>query len=160
LQVYDSTFFDAQTAAGPVVVGALPAGVVSGGLDLADLDRLALALRRSGRGFRDRVLRPAEADLTGADPQLFATLFGVKESVVKAMRGLPPGGRLPDIELTVPPQSGGPPVEVRLHGALSAWALRHDVTVLAGVAAGTPGVALTWAAAVPAAAGFDLARSS
>jgi phosphopantetheinyl transferase (holo-ACP synthase) len=133
------------------LVRSLPAAVFAAGLDLADLDRLALALRRSGTGFRDRVLSPAEVALTGGDPERFAALFSIKESVVKTLHGLPRGGCLRDIELTALPAPGAPPVAVHLRGELAGWAGRQAATVLAGVAAGTGQVVLTWAVATPTA---------
>lgn len=90
-----------------------------GGVDLADSVRLAKAVTRSGRAILERAFTEWElATIAGSGSPFFteaAALFSVKESVVKAVGGLPAGGRLRDIEVG-PPVDGTMTRELRLHG--------------------------------------------
>jgi phosphopantetheinyl transferase (holo-ACP synthase) len=113
--------------------------------DLADVERLTTAARRSGRPFLDRVLTHAEQQLVDDDMTLFAVVFGIKECVVKLLHGLPPGAGLHDITL---PYRPAPTVEVHLTGAPSAWARQHGVRVLAGTRPVSEQLVLAWAVAI------------
>jgi holo-[acyl-carrier protein] synthase len=136
-------------AAGSEALARAPADAA--GIDLVDLPRLALAVRRSGAPFVERVLGPAEKQFVDArDPGPdFGAIFGVKESVIKAVGGLPRGGSFHDVELTEVPRTDGPPVAVVLRGSLSRWARDRGLTLWAGIRPLAAGVHLAWALATP-----------
>jgi phosphopantetheinyl transferase (holo-ACP synthase) len=127
----------------------LAAGVVAAGVDLVDRDRLARAVRRTGDPFIRRVLTDDEHDRFQDDPAGFATVFGIKESVVKMLRGLPTGMTLRHIALRGPPDRPGAPIEVRLTGALRPWAQRHGVRIFAASTAVTERLTLALCVAIP-----------
>lgn len=71
------------------------------GVDLVEIPRFTLALKRSGQGFLERVFQAselAEAQRTGTTqiPDL-AIRFALKESLIKALGGLPSGGLFREI---------------------------------------------------------------
>src|SRR5437773_6331344 len=120
-------------------------GVYAAGVDLVDIDRLRLALARCGTPLLDRLFdadeRAACAD--GTDTAVAAGLFGIKESVVKAAGGLPPGASYRDVHVG----GGGPGATrpVRLAGELARWADTRRVALTAGDDPLTPGLAPSWA---------------
>jgi holo-[acyl-carrier protein] synthase len=125
------------------------------GVDLVDLDRLAVAIRRSGDGFVRRVLTEQERELVGADPGRahlgqFASLFGAKECAVKALHGLPRGASLHDISVPAVPRAGHEPVELALRGAVRDWATGRGLHMLVSATPITDRVVLTWLLALPA----------
>lgn len=121
----------------------------AGGIDLVDLARLSRAVRRSGTPLIQRVLLPAEQELVdAADGAAFGALFGIKESVIKAVGGLPRGSGFHDIEVTAVPHPGSDPVGVELHGVLHGWARRRRVRLWAACEQLTASLYLTWAVAV------------
>lgn len=90
--------------------------VVGIGTDIVDVERLRLALRRSGDRFVERVFTEAEAAYCRGrpDPALhFAGRFAAKEAVLKALgSGWARGVGWRDVEVAL---GDGPP-EVRLSG--------------------------------------------
>lgn len=81
------------------------------GVDLVDAGHLAAVVERSGQRFHARVLSAQERARPGLDPvgdvSGLGTYFGMKESVVKALGGLPRGGAYTDITIGVPEGSRG-----------------------------------------------------
>ncbi|GAA1428035.1 hypothetical protein GCM10009616_06720 [Microlunatus lacustris] len=83
----------------------LPGGarVLTAGVDLTDVQRIATALHRTGSSLVRRVCGPAEqVALAGLGPALLpwglAVSFGLTEAAVKAAGGIPPGSRFPDVD--------------------------------------------------------------
>src|SRR5436190_5549674 len=80
-------------------------GVRAAGVDLVDVARFRRAVERSGEPFVRRVFAEQEraAVSTDADRRVveLAAMFGVKESVVKAIGGMPLGGSYADIRVEV-----------------------------------------------------------
>lgn len=113
---------------------------VHAGVDLVDEDRLERALDRYGAPLRERLFGP-DAAIGGADPAVAAGTFGIKESVVKAAGGLPPGGRLAAIQVQ-------PDGTVQLEGALADWARAHRLEIVGGYTRLRPGLTLSWVFAV------------
>jgi phosphopantetheinyl transferase (holo-ACP synthase) len=131
-----------------LVIGVPPGRrAYAAGVDLCDAGRLGLAVARTGPALARRVFddRERAACTGGADPAKTALLFGVKESVIKLVGGLPSGAALRDIRIGVD-DSGDLPVT--LSGGLAGWAAAHPVEIVAG---GLPlpdlGVVLCWALA-------------
>ena len=75
-------------------------------------------------------------------------MFSVKESVLKALGGIPRGGRYPHIE--VEPPRRGRAAAVRLHGELARRARERDVRLLAGALPVRDGLVLSWVLAMQA----------
>lgn len=76
--------------------------IISGGVDVTDTARLAASWRRVGPMFLDRIATPTERREVKMAPDpsdALAVLFGVKEAVIKAVGGMPSGGRFTDIEV-------------------------------------------------------------
>jgi holo-[acyl-carrier protein] synthase len=99
-------------------------GIVSLGLDLTQIGRLAEAEARRGERFLGRLFTPAErayCERRAARRHVhYAGRFAVKEAVMKALgTGWTRGVRWIDIEVVRAP--GGPP-ELVLHGATAAIA--------------------------------------
>ncbi|MGW7006235.1 4'-phosphopantetheinyl transferase superfamily protein [Streptomyces sp. NPDC054933] len=141
-----------------ILTRTAPSAVHSAGVDLVDLDRWDRAVKRCGprllhRLFADSELAAAEraaADTVIAPTQVLGYLFGVKESVVKAVGGLPPGSGFTDVRVQLP---AGDPTEtswpVALDGELVEWARCRDVALVGGAAPLADGMALAWAVARP-----------
>ncbi|MCI3927950.1 4'-phosphopantetheinyl transferase family protein [Streptomyces sp. AN091965] len=138
----------------PHAAGRIPAALHSAGVDLVDLRRWELALARCGEGLARRYFAPQERcvarELATAErgfAEILGHLFGVKESVVKVVGGLPPTARLADIHVEIPADGNDKqPWTVRLCGPLGEWARAERLDV---VGASTPlesGMALAWAA--------------
>ena len=126
------------------------AGIHSAGVDLVEVARIRRAILRSGEPFVRRVFGERERAAVSREPDQriaeLAALFGVKESVVKAMGGMPLGGNYADICVDVP--DSGSARAVRLTGELAHWARQHQVEVLAGSAPAGDGMLLSWALAL------------
>jgi phosphopantetheinyl transferase (holo-ACP synthase) len=126
--------------------------VDSAGVDLADERRLGIALHRRGPDLVRRIFTACECAATSADPETRLTeltaIFGVKESVVKVLGGLPPGSRYRDI--VVAPLSPDHLSAVRLEGVLADWAERREVTLVAAAVPVADRLTLAWAAALTA----------
>jgi phosphopantetheinyl transferase (holo-ACP synthase) len=135
--------------------------VAAAGLDLADANRLDGAVARSNGSLLNRLFDADEraacmadaGSAADADPMSVARLFGIKESVVKAIGGMPRGGRYRDMHIGVDSGAAGcgltAPVAVRLGNELGRWADAHQVEVIAGGAPVADGLVLAWALAVP-----------
>jgi holo-[acyl-carrier protein] synthase len=123
-------------------------GIHSGGLDLVDIDRLGRAVDRCGPPFLRRLFDADEREACGggADPVATAALFGIKESVVKILGGLPPGTGYRDFSIDVGSREAYLPV--RFRGELARWTEAHGVGVIAGSAPRGHGVVLSWALAL------------
>ncbi|MGW1052741.1 4'-phosphopantetheinyl transferase superfamily protein [Streptomyces sp. NPDC002521] len=141
----------------------VPAAVHSAGVDLVDLCRWDLAVARTQGELLRRIFDPSEreaaeraADGTRTPERILGQAFGVKEGVVKALGGLPPGARFTDIRVGITadePEPAGWPV--RLHGTPADWAECHQVELTAGTRELGDDMALAWAVAHPATqAGF------
>jgi holo-[acyl-carrier protein] synthase len=145
-------FGEADTAGAIGLVTRLAAGIHSAGVDLVDVTRFRRAVTRSGEPFVRRVFGERERAGVSRDPdqRIFdlAALFGVKESVVKAIGGMPLGGNWADI--CVQAGGGGSTYTVRLYGELAGWARRHGVELIAGSAPAGDGLLLCWALALRA----------
>ncbi|MFG2142995.1 4'-phosphopantetheinyl transferase superfamily protein [Streptomyces sp. NPDC048696] len=134
---------------------AMPSAVHSAGIDLVDLCRWDLAVARTKGELLQRVFSEAErtaarhtaADGATSPERTLGRAFGVKEGVVKAVGGLPPGACLKDIQVEIAP--GEQPWPVRLHGELGHWAARHDVEMVGGAHELGDDMAAAWAAAHP-----------
>ncbi|MFI7067122.1 4'-phosphopantetheinyl transferase superfamily protein [Kribbella sp. NPDC050124] len=135
----------------------LPGAVSSAGVDLVDQHRFALAVRRTGPKFLHHVFddtefagAPASSGVPDG-PRLaeLGRLFGIKESVVKVVGGLPKDGRYRDIVV-----SGLDSHDIRtieLRGCMADWAVSRQVELVGGVLAGEvplPALDLCWAAAI------------
>ncbi|WP_043262976.1 4'-phosphopantetheinyl transferase superfamily protein [Streptomyces sp. CT34] len=139
--------------------GSVPAAVHSAGVDLVDLRRWELAVARTRGQLLRRVFDASEreaaeraADGTWTPERILGHAFGVKEGVVKALGGLPPGARLCDIRVAIaadrPEPSGR---QVQLHGEPARWAARHRVELTAGTRDLGDDMAMAWVVAHPAA---------
>lgn len=127
--------------------------IYAAGVDLVDVNRLALAIDRSGERLVRRLFDAHEqkACAGGRDRDATAGLFGIKESVVKVVGGLSSGARYADISVGILgnelDNSGW--LSVRLRGELARWAEAHRVEVVAGTAPLREGLWLSWALALP-----------
>ena len=57
------------------------------GVDAVSVDRIALAARRSGRGFLTKVYTPAEIAYCAGNPERLAGRWAAKEAVIKCFDG-------------------------------------------------------------------------
>lgn len=122
----------------------------SAGLDLVDVHRIGRLMRQYGSMFELRVGTTVEVERLPDDPDArirgLAGLFGVKESVIKALGGIPERGRFTDIAVGEPKASS---VAVALHGAMADHADRAGIrTVSGGIVDGADfglGWQLAWA---------------
>ena len=120
--------------------------IVSLGIDLTRIDRLAAAHERRGQRMLDRLFTPAErayCDARKARMTHYAGRFAVKEAVMKVLgTGWSRGVRWVDIEVLREP---GEAPSVVLHGASAAIArqrsierihisITHDAGIAAAVA--------------------------
>ena len=83
------------------------------GVDAVSVDRVALAVRRSGRGFLTKVYTPAEIAYCGDNPERLAGRWAAKEAVIKCFDGT--GICFPRRRIEVLPGPSGAP-RVRLLG--------------------------------------------
>ena len=104
------------------------------GCDLLDLRRWHVAMRRTGEALVARVTasieRATDAAVGMESARLAGMRFSVKESVIKAVGGLCPGGGFHDIEVTFMGDATRP--HVRLRGAVAARARVHNATAVVG----------------------------
>ena len=128
--------------------------IVSLGLDLTEIERLAEAETRRGERFLERLFTPGErayCERRSARRHVhYAGRFAVKEAVMKALgTGWTRGVRWIDIEVVR--AAGGPP-ELVLHGATAAIAkhkgiqrwhvtITHDAGIAAAVVVAETGLA-------------------
>jgi len=148
---------DEVVAVAEVGVPDVPGDVVSAGVDLVDQDRFALAARRTGPTFLHHVFDDTEfpgVPSSGGVPDGrrladLGRLFGIKESVVKVVGGLPAGGRYRDIVVSDPGADGVRTIELR--GCLTDWVVSRHVELVGGVLADgfpLPALDLCWAVAI------------
>jgi holo-[acyl-carrier protein] synthase len=122
----------------------------AGGIDLVDMDRFSEVSERFGSGLIGRVL--SESEWTRMPPEgpdthrHVAAFFGMKESTVKVLGGLPSGGSLTDIRIGPSLWHGGPrPAELtgtiagRLGPGTRLVVQHHDLA---------PGLGVAWAFAI------------
>ncbi len=83
------------------------------GVDAVSVDRIALAVRRSGRGFLNKVYTPAELVYCGDNAERLAGRWAAKEAVIKCFDGT--GICFPRRRIEVLPGPNGAP-RVRLLG--------------------------------------------
>jgi len=125
------------------------AAVRAAGVDLLDVRRWELASQRCGEWLERRVCSPAERAWLSRDPAMrlyqFGLLFSIKESVLKAIGGIPRGGRFPDI--TVSPPQRGQVSRVALTGETARRAGALGVGLVAGALPIRDGLTLSWALA-------------
>ncbi|TME67517.1 MAG: 4'-phosphopantetheinyl transferase superfamily protein, partial [Chloroflexi bacterium] len=57
------------------------------GVDAVSVDRIALALKRSGPGFLNKVYTPAEQAYCAGNDERFAGRWAAKEAVIKCFDG-------------------------------------------------------------------------
>jgi hypothetical protein len=157
----------------PMDVIGVRGSVRAAGVDLCDADRLRLAVERTGPALARRVFTAEErsACADGADPTATAILFGIKESVIKLIGGLPAGTGFRDIRIGVGCDLNGPTglngptalngpngpagpaglngrMPVRLCGGLADLAGPDPVDIVAaGAPLGARRIALCWAIA-------------
>lgn len=127
------------------------APVYAAGIDLVDVDRLGLAMRRSGPRLLHRLFDERErmACAEGSDPVGMAHLFGIKESVVKVIGGLPRGASYRDVVIDVDGPDGTGSFPVRLAGPLADWRSAHPTGAITGGGTATDhGIVVSWALAL------------
>src|SRR6266850_2142385 len=83
------------------------------GVDAVSVDRIALAVRRSGPGFLDKVYTPAEVAYCAGNSERLAGRWAAKEAVIKCFDGT--GICFPRRRIEVLPSASGAP-HVRLLG--------------------------------------------
>jgi holo-[acyl-carrier protein] synthase len=137
--------------AGRIVLEVPAAGRVhAAGVDLLDVRRWELAAQRCGEWLERRVCGPVERAALPADPaerlHEFGLLFSIKESVLKAIGGIPAGARFPDLSVSRPRR--GRVSEVRVTGATRRRAELLGVRLLAGALPIRDELVLSWALAV------------
>jgi phosphopantetheinyl transferase (holo-ACP synthase) len=139
-----------RRCSGRIVVGN-PGGaaVRAAGVDLLDVRRWELAWQRWGEWLERRVCGSAERAALPLDPALrlhqFGLLFSIKESVFKAIGGIPRGARFPDI--TVSPPERGQVSQVVVTGATARRVEALGVELVAGALPIGDGLVLSWALA-------------
>lgn len=83
------------------------------GTDIIEIERIELAVSRSGQQFLDRVFTPAEQSYCGGRVQCLAGRFAAKEAILKTLGTGLRGLRWTNIEI-LPNYKGKP--EVKLSG--------------------------------------------
>lgn len=101
--------------------------IIGIGTDIIEIDRVKLALNRSGKRFLERIFTPAEIAYCEARRDripCYAVRFAAKEAVLKAIGSGLAGCRWVEVEVTG--KQGSPP-GVLLHGAAAALAARRGI---------------------------------
>lgn len=102
--------------------------IVTTGIDLIAIDRVAATVARHGDRFLHRVFTPAELEAAGGKPASLAARFAAKEAAAKALGcGI---GAVGWRDIEVVSDARGRPA-LRLHGAAAARAAALGVTRLA-----------------------------
>src|SRR5712692_6651806 len=104
------------------------------GVDAVSVDRIALAVKRSGRGFLNKVYTPAELDYTGTNSERLAGRWAAKEAVIKCFDGT--GICFPRRRIEVLPGPNGAP-RVRLLGDDRGARVEVSITHHGGLAVAT-----------------------
>ena len=102
--------------------------IVAVGTDLCEVERVELAVARTGERFLARVFTPAEQAAAERSPHPAAELarcFAVKEATFKALgRGWPDDIAFTEIEIAA---QGAGPREIALSGRAAAWAEKSGI---------------------------------
>ncbi len=104
------------------------------GVDAVSVDRLALAVKRSGRGFLEKVYTPAELTYCRGDAQRLAGRWAAKEAVIKCFDGT--GICFSRRRIEVLPGPAGAP-RVRLLGNARGARVEVSITHHSGLAVAT-----------------------
>lgn len=133
---------------GPAGAGNENPRIAAAGVDLVDAAKLSAARARWSGRLEDRLFTARERAALGVDDAVVAVAFGIKESVIKLLGGLPPGGRFHDIEV----ERTDTGWLVGLHGGLASAESTAGQTLVVGSLqpAGLPPV--VWAAALESSA--------
>jgi hydroxyethylthiazole kinase-like uncharacterized protein yjeF len=102
------------------------------GVDAVGVERIAMALRRSGAGFLRRAYTGAEIEYCGGDPERLAGRWAAKEAVIKCFDGT--GICFPRRRIEVLPGPSGAPQARLLGGDTQGAALQVSITHHAGLA--------------------------
>src|SRR3979411_2520175 len=113
------------------------------GVDAVSVDRIALAVKRSGQGFLNKVYTPAELAYTGTSSERLAGRWGAKEAVIKCFDGT--GICFPRRRIEVLPGPNGAP-RVRLLGDDRGARVEVSITHHSGLAVGTSQLEMAGAA--------------
>lgn len=101
--------------------------IIGVGTDIVEIDRVKLAVERSGRRFLERVYTPAEIAYCEARRDRissYAARFAAKEAALKAIGSGLAGCRWVDVEVS---RSQGSPPGILLHGAAAALAAKRGI---------------------------------
>ena len=98
--------------------------MLSTGVDIIEISRIARTLERYGERFLQRIYTPGELEYCRGRPSKLASRFAAKEAMMKALGTGVRGVGWKDIEVTRAP-SGAP--GIRLHGRALARAERLGV---------------------------------
>ena len=101
------------------------------GIDAVGIDRIALAVRRSGAGFLRKAYTEAELAYCDGSAELLAGRWAAKEAVIKCFDGT--GICFPRRRIEILPSPGGAPL-VRLLGDTSGAAVELSITHHSGIA--------------------------
>ena len=104
------------------------------GVDAVSVDRIALAVKRSGRGFLEKVYTPAEIAYCGGRNERFAGRWAAKEAVIKCFDGT--GICFPRKRIEVLPGPRGAP-RVKLLGDDRGARVEVSITHHSGLAVAT-----------------------
>ena len=104
------------------------------GVDAVGVDRLELALKRSGSGFLKKAYTQAEIDYCAGSPERLAGRWAAKEAVIKCFDGT--GFCFPRRRIEVLPAPSGAP-HVKLLGAATGLDVRVSITHHSGLAVAT-----------------------
>src|SRR5207245_1779795 len=105
------------------------------GVDAVSVDRIALAVRRSGRGFLDKVYTPAELAYCAGNDERLAGRWAAKEAVIKCFDGT--GICFPRRRIEVLPGPNGAP-RARLVGNDRGAQVEVSITHHSRLAMATP----------------------
>src|SRR5215472_8742077 len=104
------------------------------GVDAVSVERIALAVKRSGRGFLTKVYTPAEIAYCAGNPERFAGRWAAKEAVIKCFDGT--GICFPRRRIEILPGPLGAP-RVRLLGDDRGARVEVSITHHSGLAVAT-----------------------
>ncbi|AEG59047.1 holo-ACP synthase [Desulforamulus ruminis] len=115
------------------------------GTDIIEIERIELAISRSGQQFLDRVFTPAEQEYCGGKIYCLAGRFAAKEAILKALGTGLRGLRWTNIEV-LPNYQGKP--EVRLSGGALEMAEAMEISKILVSISHDRGRAVAFAVAV------------
>ncbi|MDQ6637499.1 MAG: NAD(P)H-hydrate dehydratase [Candidatus Dormibacteraeota bacterium] len=114
------------------------------GVDVCGVERMALAVRRSGAGFLKKTFTPAELAYCGGRSEKLAGRWAAKEAVIKCFTGTPIRYPRRSIEI-LPGPDGAPRVHLLESGSADARAqpkIAVSITHQAGIAIASASLAL------------------